>query len=568
MEKLKALKRCKLRKLFVSLLAVVLAVGVAVPVLSMITTKTVSAYSTIIEEGAVEVETTNNTLAEKKNGYYKVEFKKESKVMKTVYVKADDNLTVKALDSANGVLLAGTTNGAKITSDTTIVYKTYKYEDTLSLEKSIESKLPDENGYYYLDFTAKSKNLPTISSEERKVVLIIDTSLSMADSVNRGVNEDYMPATYNETRWKALRDVVGEFVKTFLPEGTKNQVAIVTYNREANYKTFSNGSKYTSLASEINDYLESILDEKTFKKYNPYGRTDIDVNVLKNNCGLDSSTNIQAGILKASEVLGNDVNGAAAILMTDGAANKYYNKYGKVTTGTDSAAEAAMTAGKNLAAHGTTIYSVALMNKSEDVTLNVKKAMGAGYDIEKWDIFLFTKKTVHYDNYAAAFYQSTDTKVLNQYFNQILASMTALPFKTSMVIDTLDSNFVLAEEQLEGVVITPLENGKFSVTYESPISATAQTIRVRIKAKDGITGTSYTNNGCEFQGTVNGSTYVQKFTQTPSAVILPNAVNDQYSLVQDEKLTVTAEKGLTVNDNNSLVKYDGSKVSLSVKNET
>lgn len=116
MERLKAFKKCKLSKLIVGLLAVVLAVGVAVPVMSVLTSKTVSAYSTVIEDGAVEIETTNNTSSEAKDGYYEVTFKKESKVMRTVYVKAGDSLTVKTVDSAYGVLLAGTTNEAEITA--------------------------------------------------------------------------------------------------------------------------------------------------------------------------------------------------------------------------------------------------------------------------------------------------------------------------------------------------------------------------------------------------------------------------------------------------------------------
>ena len=50
MERLKAFKKCKLSMLIVGLLAVVLAVGVAVPVMSVLTSKTVSAYSTVIED--------------------------------------------------------------------------------------------------------------------------------------------------------------------------------------------------------------------------------------------------------------------------------------------------------------------------------------------------------------------------------------------------------------------------------------------------------------------------------------------------------------------------------------
>ena len=66
-----------------------------------------------------------------------------------------------------GVIAGGIENGEAITENTVIYAKSYSYQGTLFLEKSIQSETPDENGYYTLQFSAKSQNLPSIKSENQ-----------------------------------------------------------------------------------------------------------------------------------------------------------------------------------------------------------------------------------------------------------------------------------------------------------------------------------------------------------------------------------------------------------------
>ena len=44
-----------------------------------------------------------------------------------------------------------------------------EYKDNLKLCKYISDELPDENGYYTLNFSAQTKNLQTIEGEEQNV---------------------------------------------------------------------------------------------------------------------------------------------------------------------------------------------------------------------------------------------------------------------------------------------------------------------------------------------------------------------------------------------------------------
>ena len=60
--------------------------------------------------------------------------------------------------------------------------------------------------------------------------------------------------------------------------------------------------------------------------------------------------------------------------------------------------------------------------------------------------------------------------------------MTGLPFENSSVTDTLDKHFELVPGQ-ENVVVN--KDGTFTVKYPEKISATEQTVSVKIKAKDG-----------------------------------------------------------------------------------
>ena len=95
---------------------------------------------------------------------------------------------------------------------------------------------PDADGYYTLKFTAGAKNMPSIHAQAKKVVLVIDCSLSMAcatdyvrgtDATTGKLEAEKIADSYDKTRWKAMYDSVSAFLNAFLPEGnTTNSVAV------------------------------------------------------------------------------------------------------------------------------------------------------------------------------------------------------------------------------------------------------------------------------------------------------------------------------------------------------
>jgi len=198
------------------------------------------------------------------------------------------------------------------------------------------------------------------------------------------------------------------------------------------------------------------------------------------------------------------------------------------------------------------------MSKESDITDLVKVSLGnKSLNYEKsWEKTYFTFSD---GGYAKEFYTAANAEQLNNRFKQIMTEMTSLPFETSSVTDTLDKHFVLVAGQEN---VTDNKDGTFTVKYPEKISATDQTVTVKIKAKDGDTGYSYTNDGCQFDGTIDGLTYTQQFEETPAAVILPNAVDDEYTVNQNEVLDAST---VLVNDNNKIV--NNPKRNLQLKTE-
>ena len=134
--------------------------------------------------------------------------------------------------------------------------------------------------------------------------------------------------------------------------------------------------------------------------------------------------------------------------------------------------------------------------------------------------------------------------------------MTSLPFETASVTDKLDRHFELVDGQ-DNVIDN--KDGTFTINYPDKISANRQTVSVKIKAKDGYAGYSYTNDGCIFSGITDGLTYTQQFTETPAAVILPDAADDEYQVNQNEKLNAST---VLSNDNNIIVNNPDKNVSV------
>ena len=245
------------------------------------------------------------------------------------------------------------------------------------------------------------------------------------------------------------------------------------------------------------------------------------------------------------------------------------------------AAYCANAAGKELADAGVVIYSFALMNAKDANSDAVRASMGdklltfeesepivSDINTKKQTLKLTTNYTFTYGaektGYAKEFYSTTKASELEKKFQSIITSLKELPFDTATVTDKLDEHFELVPGQTG---VTDNGNGKFTVTYPNKITTDAQEITVKIKAKDGYAGSSYTNAGCTFNATVGDLTYSQEFAEKPSAVIKPDAVNDSYTVNQGETLTV-ADVPVLDNDKNEIVNNPDKNVSIKAKKVT
>ena len=539
------------------------------------------------------------------------------------YVKTGDTVTVRSTNSSVGVLVGDAPNGSAVTEDTTIYVKTYNYKDVLNIKKELVNEYgePDADGYYTLKFTAGAKNMPSIHAQAKKVVLVIDCSLSMAcatdyvrgtDPTTGKLEAEKIADSYDKTRWKAMYDSVSAFLNAFLPEGnTTNSVALVKYNSSAGQITGN-----AKDAKTITDALNGIFNEDIFNTNKSSGVTDVDK--IKNS-KLGSGTNVANGLEKANTILGDDKDGSSIILFTDGMANypkaknitsKYTYKKGDIypygdpavnyTLASDMshgfyngeteakdqddemyAAYCANAAGKELADAGVVIYSFALMNATDANSDAVRASMGdklltfeeselivSSVSTSKLTLKLSSNYTFTYGaektGYAKEFYSTINASELEKKFQSIITSLKELPFDTATVTDKLDEHFELVPGQTG---VTDNGNGTFTVTYPNKITTDAQEITVKIKAKDGYAGSSYTNAGCTFNATVGDLTYSQDFAEEPSAVITPDAVNDSYTVNQGETLTV-ADVSVLDNDNNIKVNNPDKNVTIKAEKVT
>ena len=546
-------------RIIVGMLTIILIVTGILP---FMTNKTLAAEN-VLSDNIILV-TENEVSDTAKDGYSKVTFKIGDQT-KDVYIKNGNTVKLKSSNKNYGVIAGGIENGEAITENTVIYAKSYSYQGTLYLEKSIQSETPDENGYYTLQFSAKSQNLPSIKSENQNVILVLDRSFSMACSVDEDVDSDAMAPTYEKTRWSVTINAVEKFLDEFLSEGTSNKVSVISYCGSARTEITRTSSK-NDIMSKLNLIYDEEMYNNDYKSY--YKRND----VTKIGRGLGSATNIQQGLKQVSEIAG-DTTGASVILFTDGGANRYdngeiggyyyiknnneINRYNKPRDEVNGSYYAGK-AGEELKAAGADIYTIVLMSKESDITDLVKVSLGnKSLNYEKsWEKTYFTFSD---GGYAKEFYTAANAEQLNNRFKQIMTEMTSLPFETSSVTDTLDKHFVLVAGQEN---VTDNKDGTFTVKYPEKISATDQTVTVKIKAKDGDTGYSYTNDGCQFDGTIDGLTYTQQFEETPAAVILPNAVDDEYTVNQNEVLDAST---VLVNDNNKIV--NNPKRNLQLKTE-
>ena len=624
------MKKGLAKRILVSLLTVVMISASVLPML-VSTANVARAnenVTNVLTEG-VEIDTPNVVKDEMYSDYVKVTFIVNDTETIVKYVKTGDTVTVRSTNSSVGVLVGDAPNGSAVTEDTTIYVKTYNYKDVLNIKKELVNEYgePDADGYYTLKFTAGAKNMPSIHSATRNdMVLVIDASLSMACSVKGSRATDgneYMADTYADTRFKAMYNAVDSFLNAFLPEGNdKNTISLVIYNvsaldqLNAIYKKSS-----TTKKSEVMAALDAVFNEAVFNESfanSPKNEYGVNVDKMTNPGSLASKTNVKAGLDVAADIFvaNNNTNAKSIILFTDGVANRpntavttesmtqyavggtytynetdytisdiayktsYYNENNeeiKDNKNQIAAAYYASQKGQELAKDNVSIYSFALI---DSVTDNVRAAMGdTNLDVSEYVSSASpVKKTTNIKlqispkftytesgtGYAKKFFATTNVDELNKEFKSIIASLKELPFDTATVTDTLNEHFELVPGQTG---VTDNGNGTFTVTYPKKITTDAQEITVKIKAKDGYAGSSYTNAGCTFNATVGDLTYSQDFAEEPSAVITPDAVNDSYTVNQGETLTV-ADVSVLDNDNNIKVNNPDKNVTIKAEKVT
>ena len=624
------MKKGLAKRILVSLLTVVMISASVLPML-VSTANVARAnenVTNVLTEG-VEIDTPNVVKDETYSDYVKVTFIVNDTETIVKYVKTGDTVTVRSTNSSVGVLVGDAPNGSAVTEDTTIYVKTYNYKDVLNIKKELVNEYgePDADGYYTLKFTAGAKNMPSIHSATRNdMVLVIDASLSMACSVKGSRATDgneYMADTYADTRFKAMYNAVDSFLNAFLPEGNdKNTISLVIYNvsaldqLNAIYKKSSTTKKSEAMAA-----LDAVFNEAAFNESfanSPKNEYGVNVDKMTNPGSLASKTNVKAGLDVAADIFvaNNNTNAKSIILFTDGVANRpntavttesmtqyavggtytynetdytisdiayktsYYNENNeeiKDNKNQIAAAYYASQKGQELAKDNVSIYSFALI---DSVTDNVRAAMGdTNLDVSEYVSSASpVKKTTNIKlqispkftytesgtGYAKKFFATTNVDELNKEFKSIIASLKELPFDTATVTDTLDEHFELVPGQTG---VTDNGNGTFTVTYPNKITTDAQEITVKIKAKDGYAGSSYTNAGCTFNATVGDLTYSQNFAEEPSAVITPDAVNDSYTVNQGETLTV-ADVSVLDNDNNIKVNNPDKNVTIKAEKVT
>ena len=624
------MKKGLAKRILVSLLTVVMISASVLPML-VSTANVARAnenVTNVLTEG-VEIDTPNVVKDEMYSDYVKVTFIVNDTETIVKYVKTGDTVTVRSTNSSVGVLVGDAPNGSAVTEDTTIYVKTYNYKDVLNIKKELVNEYgePDADGYYTLKFTAGAKNMPSIHSATRNdMVLVIDASLSMACSVKGSSATDgneYMADTYADTRFKAMYNAVDSFLNAFLPEGNdKNTISLVIYNvsaldqLNAIYKKSS-----TTKKSEVMAALDAVFNEAAFNESfanSPKNEYGVNVDKMTNPGSLASKTNVKAGLDVAADIFvaNNNTNAKSIILFTDGVANRpntavttesmtqyavggtytynetdytisdiayktsYYNENNeeiKDNKNQIAAAYYASQKGQELAKDNVSIYSFALI---DSVTDNVRAAMGdTNLDVSEYVSSASpVKKTTNIKlqispkftytesgtGYAKKFFATTNVDELNKEFKSIIASLKELPFDTATVTDTLNEHFELVPGQTG---VTDNGNGTFTVAYPKKITTDAQEITVKIKAKDGYAGSSYTNAGCTFNATVGDLTYSQDFVEEPSAVITPDAVNDSYTVNQGETLTV-ADVSVLDNDNNIKVNNPDKNVTIKAEKVT
>ena len=406
--------------------------------------------------------------------------KTESLSTKCINVSSNksDATTINVNQLANGYEIPSIDNGERI-----VITFRVKVGKLLPGETIVNTLADQENTHTQNDIEA-SINLNKELLKPQNVVLVIDLSLSMAEDVNYHGTQDPMADTYQKTRWYALTQALDKFLNTYMKDGNPagNTVTIIGYNNEAKNPLVTNT---TSLSAAKASYA-NVFTEQQYNMITGEDKNDVD-NLTEKNTGtlLGSGTNIQGGLRKASDILGNNAKGSKVILMTDGEANRSLDANGNAT-GSGDHVERAISEATALKTKGITLYTVALSVGVDNQTYTNRLINMASED----------------ENGDKLAKSADDMQSLVDYFENVSEVLSELHVTgtTENGILYLSDSISIDSRYVKNVEITIPNNDGINqpititwVEFTNYYNATAKTINIKQLASDkhikGITGT-------------------------------------------------------------------------------
>ena len=341
--------------------------------------------NTVIKDSDLKQNISGNKVQLVVNG--NVEDSNDAKVIAVIY--SDKTKMISVNDLAKGYSV-----NVKAGETITITYST-KISEVLpgdKIENSIGNGEDEKVSTEIKAIVTTNKNIIT----PQNTVIVIDTSLSMAQAVNdddavRSTNNDPMAKSYDKTRWYALTQALDSFLKTYLPTGTQNKVTIVAYNNSAEVILAQTSSYTNAVASYSNILTKEQFDYAREREVRRGVQSDVDnlknTYYIKGNneSKLGSGTNIEDGLIKAKKLLGKNYSGANVILMTDGEANKYMEGNTVKNGATTKCIEEANSQATILKKNNAKIYTVSLSLSSnsdyyKEELANLSSGTGYSFD--------------------------------------------------------------------------------------------------------------------------------------------------------------------------------------------
>ena len=342
--------------------------------------------NTVIKDSDLKQNISGNKVQLVVNG--NVEDSNDAKVIAVIY--SDKTKMISVNDLAKGYSV-----NVKAGETITITYST-KISEVLpgdKIENSIGNGEDEKVSTEIKAIVTTNKNIIT----PQNTVIVIDTSLSMAQAVNdddavRSTNNDPMAKSYDKTRWYALTQALDSFLKTYLPTGTQNKVTIVAYNNSAEVILAQTSSYTNAVASYSNILTKEQFDYAREREVRRGVQSDVDnlkntyyIKEGNNESKLGSGTNIEDGLIKAKKLLGKNYSGANVILMTDGEANKYMEGNTVKNGATTKCIEEANSQATILKKNNAKIYTVSLSLSSnsdyyKEELANLSSGTGYSFD--------------------------------------------------------------------------------------------------------------------------------------------------------------------------------------------